>query len=225
MEALSDKRILDSWTKNVSPWAKAIQEKKIESRNLVTDQAIVNLISSFHSNTVLDIGCGEGWLVRELSSLGLSVTGIDAVKGLVDIAIEHGKGVFHVLEYEKISSNTLSEKYDIAVCNFSLLGKESVEHIFNAIPEILNDGGHFVIQTLHPHASCDDAPYVDGWREGSWNGFSKEFVDPAPWYFRTLESWCDLYIKSGLKLNKIEESVNPHTGKVTSLLMVGSVAT
>ncbi len=225
MEALSDKKILDSWKKNVSPWTKAIQEKQIESRKLVTDQAIINAVSSLSSSKVLDIGCGEGWLVRELSTRGFSVTGIDAVKGFVDKAIELGEGDFHVLEYENISSSTLSQKYDIAVCNFSLLGKESVEHVFNVIPEIINDGGHFIIQTLHPHANCGNSPYIDGWRKGSWSGFSKEFVDAAPWYYRTLESWFDLYISSGLKLTRIEEPINSQTGKVTSLLMIGSMTT
>ena len=225
MEALSDRKILDSWNKNVSPWTKAIQEKQINSRRLVTDKAIIDTVSSIPANKILDIGCGEGWLVRELLSQGFSVTGIDAVKGLVDKAKKYGGGLFQILEYENISSSTLHEKYDTAVCNFSLLGKESVEHIFNIIPQILNNGGYFVVQTLHPHVSCGDIPYIDGWREGSWDGFSKEFIDPAPWYFRTIESWYDLFISNGLKLDKVKEPINPQTGKVASLLMVGSVAT
>ena len=137
MDALSDRKILDSWEKNASPWVKAIQDRQIESRRVVTDQAIVETISSIPGNKILDIGCGEGWLVRELSALGLSVTGIDAIDELVSKAKELGDGSYKVLEYEKMSVRTIDEKYDIAVCNFSLLGKESVEHIFNVIPSIL----------------------------------------------------------------------------------------
>ncbi len=225
MEAFYEKMILDSWEKNVYPWTKAIHEKQIESRKLVTDQAIINAVASLSASKILDIGCGEGWLARELSSRGLFVTGIDAVKGLVDKATEHGEGDFRVLEYEDISLSTLGEPYDVAVCNFSLFGKESVEHVFNAIPEFINDGGHFIIQTLHPHVGCSDSPYIDGWRKGSWSGFSKEFVDPAPWYYRTMESWFELYINNGLNLIKIEEPINSQTGKVASLLMIGGVAT
>lgn len=225
MDALSDRKILDSWEKNASPWVKAIQDRQIESRRVVTDQAIVETISSIPGNKILDIGCGEGWLVRELSALGLSVTGIDAIDELVSKAKELGDGSYKVLEYEKMSVRTIDEKYDIAVCNFSLLGKESVEHIFNVIPSILSDDGYFIIQTLHPNISCGEFPYVDGWREGSWAGFSNEFSDPAPWYFRTIESWFKLFHSSGLKLNEVKEPTNLTTGKVTSLVMVGSVAT
>ena len=132
--------------------------------------------------------------------LGYSVTGIDAINALVSKAKELGAGSYKVIEYEQMSDETISEKFDIAVCNFSLLGKESVEHIFKIIPSILNDGGAFIIQTLHPNMSCGDLPYIDGWRTGSWDGFSSEFSDPAPWYFRTIESWFELFLSLILAL-------------------------
>lgn len=41
MEPLSDQKILDSWEKNVSHWTKAVREKQIQSRCLVTDNAVI----------------------------------------------------------------------------------------------------------------------------------------------------------------------------------------
>lgn len=38
----SDGKIRDSWRKNASPWIKAIKDEQIESRRLVTNQAIVD---------------------------------------------------------------------------------------------------------------------------------------------------------------------------------------
>lgn len=224
MKTFSENQIVESWRKNVSPWVKAIQNKEIESRRLVTDQAILETISSIPAKNALDIGCGEGWLVRELSALGISTTGIDAIEELVNRAKEFGEGRFKRLEYKNIAASTLDETYDIAICNFSLLGKESVEHIFNTMPTLLSDGGCLVIQTPHPQTSCGDLPYTDGWREGSWAGFSSEFSEPAPWYFRTVESWLTLFRTNGFILNEVREPINPKTGKATSLIMVGSVA-
>jgi len=225
MSTFSDSKILQSWQKNASPWVKAVQEKQIESRRLVTDQAVINAVALLQPENVLDIGCGEGWLARQLSSWGIAVTGIDAIAGLVTKAKRHGGGTFYVVKYEDISPTSITEKYDAAVCNFSLLGKESVEHIFREIPGLLNKGGHFIVQTTHP-LSCSsiDSAYIDGWRKGCWQGFSAEFTDPAPWYFRTLESWVDLYTSNGLAINRIQEPINRHTGQVTSLLITGSVA-
>jgi hypothetical protein len=153
------------------------------------------------------------------------VTGVDAVNELINKAKKLGGGSYKTLKYEKITSRTVDEKYDIAICNFSLLGKESVEHIFNVVPSILSNGGAFIIQTLHPNISCGDLPYSDGWREGSWAGFSNEFSDPAPWYFRTIESWFNLFNKNGFMFNQIKEPINFKTGKASSLIMVGSVTT
>ncbi len=78
--------------------------------------------------------------------------------------------------------------FDAAVCNFSLLGRESVDSLIAALPRYLGDPGYLIIQTLHPIAACGEQPIEDGWREGSWLGFSSDFNNPAPWYFRTLES-------------------------------------
>ena len=50
MKGLDDKQILESWQKNVSPWIDAIQDKQIESRVQVTDQAIIETVTSLSAN-------------------------------------------------------------------------------------------------------------------------------------------------------------------------------
>src|ERR1700674_1682806 len=70
-DPLSDARIVDSWRKNASPWTTAVRENQIASRALVTNKAIIDAVLSRSPRTVLDIGCGEGWLVRSLSEHGI----------------------------------------------------------------------------------------------------------------------------------------------------------
>ncbi|WNO10802.1 class I SAM-dependent methyltransferase [Teredinibacter sp. KSP-S5-2] len=223
MPSSKEKQILNSWAKNASPWVNAIQEKQIQSRNLVTDQAIIDTVMSYSPNNVLDIGCGEGWLARALFARGVSVTGVDATEKLISQARQFGGGEFQILPYDQISSSAIPGRYDLAVCNFSLLGKDSVEYLFKTLPELLQPQGRFIVQTLHPHASYGQARYEDGWRSGSWDGFSQEFVDPAPWYFRTLESWVNLFLNNGFTLGELKETINPQTGALASLILVGGV--
>ena len=66
-----------------------------------------------------------------------------------------------------------------------------------------------------------DAPYQDGWRAGSWAGFSADFSDPAPWYFRAIASWIKLLRESKLTPVEMLEPLHPKTGKPVSLLLVG----
>ena len=220
----NDQQIITSWIKNANPWTTAVREKQIESRRLVTDQAIIDAVASIKPNTVLDIGCGEGWLVRALSQQNISVLGIDVVPGLVKKAQQAGGGRFQSLSYADIAKGALTEKFDVVIGNFSLLGKTSVNELFKVMPALLNDGGYFIVQTLHPVITCRDQPYEDGWRNGSWEGFNPTFSDPAPWYFRTLDSWLRLFHENGLQIEEIREPSNPETGNVVSIIFMAHLA-
>ena len=217
-----DTKIIDSWQKNAAPWVSAVREGEIESRILATNQAIVDAVRSRQPSTGIDIGCGEGWLVRALD--GVAMTGVDVVPGLIDAARAAGDGDYRVLSYEDIAEGRLERTFDVAICNFSLLGKESVDGLFRAAPAYLRPGGALIVQTMHPVAACGDAPYLDGWRQGSWAGFNPGFTDPPPWYFRTLASWIRLYRDHGLQLQEVREPLHPKTGKPASLILIGQLA-
>lgn len=221
-DPLSDARIVDSWHKNASPWTTAVRDNQIESRRLVTNRAIVDAVLSRSPPPVsaLDIGCGEGWLVRALAEHGVSVIGVDVVPALIEQAKQAGGGEFRVASYEAIAAGELDVTVDVAIANFSLIGKESVESLIRRVPSLLNPRGALVIQTLHPRVTCGELPYEDGWRSGSWAGFSDDFSDPAPWYFRTMESWVKLLIDSGLRLLESREPLHPTSGKPASVIFI-----
>jgi hypothetical protein len=109
---------------------------------------------------------------------------------------------------------------DATVCNFSLFGQEVVESLFAAVPSLLRPGGCFVVQTLHPVVANGDSAYVDGWRDGSWTGFGPDFVDPPPWYFRTVDTWLALFSAYGFGLRETLEPINPKTSKPASIIFV-----
>lgn len=213
--------ILAAWLRNATPWEAAVREQRIESRRLVTDQAIVSAIKDVAPRRVLDLGCGEGWLTRALIAEGMTVTGVDAVPELIEAARRHGGGALHIVAYEQLAAGVPGAPFDAVVCNFSLLGEQSVEQVFAALPHLLVPGGHLVVQTLHPLIACGDAPYRDGWREGSWAGIDGDFKQAAPWYFRTIESWVALFVRHGLTLEALHEPVHPVSGRQASVIFIG----
>ena len=218
-----EQKILNSWHKNVTPWVRAIQEQQIESRRLVTDFEIVNAVTSLSANSALDIGCGEGWLVRALAAKGFSAMGLDGVPGLVAKEGEKGEGNFDCVGYDELGDYETPQRYDLAVCNFSLIGKHSVENVFKAVPALLSQQGIFIVQTLHPRSQASNEKYQDGWRKGSWDGFGSDFCDPAPWYFRTTESWIALFDMVGFSIAEILEPRHPATGDPLSIIFVGRI--
>ena len=221
-DPIGDEKIVQSWLKNASPWTTAVRQNQIESRRLVTNRAIVDAVLSRSPRTVLDIGCGEGWLVRTLAESGVKAIGVDVVAALIEDAARAGGGEFRVASYEEIAAGEVDVAVDLVVANFSLIGKESVEGVLLRIPDLLTENGALVIQTLHPVAASGDLPYEDGWRRGSWAGFSDDFSDPAPWYFRTLDSWKSLLAETGFELLEVREPIHPGTGKPASIIFIAS---
>src|SRR5579862_1918650 len=124
--------ILAAWERNASPWIDAVREHRIESRRLVTDRAIIEAVLSRKPETVLDIGCGEGWLVRALTADGIHAKGVDAIPELIESARSAG-GTFELLSYQDLTSERRDLSANVFVCNFALFGHRSVERLFAAM--------------------------------------------------------------------------------------------
>jgi 2-polyprenyl-3-methyl-5-hydroxy-6-metoxy-1,4-benzoquinol methylase len=216
---LNDELILRSWNKNAQAWISAIENEEIESR-IVTNDAIINAIMNYSPNSILDIGCGEGWLTSELTLRGIDATGIDVVPALIENAQTKDCGKFLLISYENIATSLVDNYFDAAVCNFSLLGKESVDNLLYSIPPLLTNKQLLFIQTLHPIIACSDTAYTDGWRQETWNGFNSQFQEAAPWYFRTLETWVKLLQTSGFSILECREPINPKTQKPASIIFI-----
>lgn len=222
-DPLSDAKVIDSWQKNAEPWTRAVRAQEIASRRLVTDAAIVDAVMTTSPRSALDLGCGEGWLARALIERGVRVIGVDVVPGLIARAREATPGGdFRVASYEEIARGALDVRVNTVAANFSLIGAEAVDELIGAVPRLLEPGGALVIQTLHPAFNAGDR-YESGWRAGSWTGFSDDFVDPPPWYFRTIEDWIGLLVRSGLRLDGIREPIHPETGKPASIVFTAGL--
>ena len=221
---MSSASILESWQTNAAAWSQAIQQEAIESRKLVTNQAMVLAIAKHQPNALLDLGCGEGWLCRaaeqQIPSLN-KIKGMDAIEALV----QEAKTLAPHLLWEQNSYQDLiagashnQEKFQIISINFALFEKELVELLLLALPNYLATNGRIIIQTLHPIMACGDAPYQEEWRQGTWQGFSAAFKDPHPWYFRTMAAWVNLFTASNLCIDQMQEPIHPNTGKPASVI-------
>ena len=217
MDSLPD-RLVRSWSDNADAWTRAVRDGAIASRQAGTDAAIVEAVVRGlpPRGRVLDVGCGEGWLVRALAAVGADARGVDVSPELVEAARGAG-GRFEVLSYEAAADDPsrLGGPVDAAVFNFALLS-DRVTGVLRAAAGRLDAGGRVLVQTVHPATAA--APYRDGWREESFGAFGGGFA-PMPWFFRTFGSWVRTLDAAGLRLAEASEPVHPETGAPLSLIL------
>jgi SAM-dependent methyltransferase len=206
---MSTDRLRRSWIANAAAWRDAVRGRRIESRRVATDAAIVDAVLALKPRTVLDLGCGEGWLARALAAHGVQVTGVDASPDLAAAADEQGGGTFHVLAYDELPA--LDAHFDVAVANFSLLEE-------NLQPLSTIDADSLIVQTVHP-ASIEDAS-TDGWRVETFAAMEGEWREPMPWYFRTMASWVATLAENGWIVTETREPLHPETQRPLSVMFI-----
>jgi 2-polyprenyl-3-methyl-5-hydroxy-6-metoxy-1,4-benzoquinol methylase len=208
-----------SWTDNADAWTQVVRDGAIPSRKAGTDAAIVAACATLGAGPVLDVGCGEGWLVRELSARGVNATGIDISLPLVERARELGGGEFAVVTYAQLEADDgiAPGPWHGIVCNFALLS-DPLYPLLAALRARLAAGGRLLIQTVHPWTARGAEPYRSAWRTEDFAAFALPFPTAMPWFYRTMGSWHDELTRAGIRVFRIDEPLHPATGEPLSLV-------
>lgn len=215
----SESALLQSWHHNAQSWIEAIRTGTLESRLKVTNQAIILAVLGRQPERVLDLGCGEGWLLRALTERGIEAVGVDGDATLVEAARAVGSSRVYLASYEELAQAKvdIGSDYNVICANFALLHQDIVP-LLAAMNALLAPGGTLVIQTLHPWVMAAD-DYQDGWREETFTGFKGQW-QPMPWYLRTLSSWLNALDMAGFRLAGLQEPQHPQSAMPQSLLLV-----
>lgn len=214
--------VLESWEANARQWIETVEGGDLEIRKLATNAAVVQAVRRLHPARVLDAGCGEGWLCRELQKFSMETVGVDGVAELIHEARIKGNGHYELLPFEELVnlSNWPPEYFDVVVFNFSLYELELTKLLLQAASHWVLPCGKLVLQTQHPFCAIEDGhPYKDGWIVEKWTGFPRQIFLPYKWYFRTMAGWCETIESAGWRMQRMEEPVNPKDGKPVSLLI------
>lgn len=217
---VSYEKLIRSWRENADAWRDAVRSHGIESRRLVTDRAIVQAVLDQRPRTVLDVGCGEGWLARELAQTGVSVTGVDVSEPLIHAARELGGAEYFCGAYSDLAAGHewSGRRFDAVVANYSLLD-DRLEETLTALAAVLSIEGALVVQTVHP-AFAGTGPCADGWRVETFQDFPGTWPEAMPWYFRTLESWTRAFAAAGFLIAEIREPMHPARGVPASIIFI-----
>lgn len=212
--------IISSWKKNTKEWIRIIDTEQIASRQY-TNKAIVNVLKETSVNKVIDIGCGEGWLTRELTAMGKKPVGIDAIEELLENARQKGSEPYYCITYEDIieGKSVPEQPFETAIFNFCLYQKDGLEKLLKNTKAILDDEGIIIIQTLHPYFLIRNGlEYKSQIIEDSWKGLPGNFTEGHKWYARTFEDWIVVLNNSRLKIMELKEVFNNDNQPVSIIL-------
>jgi SAM-dependent methyltransferase len=192
----------------------------------VTDRAMVGVIRQVPPGPVLDAGCGEGWLSRELAALGMDVTAIDGAPRMVALAAEAcDRADYRWVSFAEAADEPrrLGGAFGTVIFNFSLLD-ERITPILEAAGNVLFPYGRILVQAAHPAGNGGgEGEYRDGWRMREDAAPGVPMNPPVPWYFRTFSTWILELRRAGLILIETYEPLDPATGRPASLLLHATI--
>lgn len=108
------------------------------------------LLGDVNGKRILDLGCGQGRLVYELSSRGADVVGIDGSEELVQRGRKLYPGLSFMV-YDLVKGlPELGGSFDIVVSKMALMDIPEIAELFQSIANVLKPGGVFVFTLPHP---------------------------------------------------------------------------
>lgn len=218
-----NKAIKASWDRNAGLWVRAVRDGLIASRRAGTDQAILDVIASRKPERLLDVGCGEGWLLRRARAMtGCTGVGFDGCPALIEAA-RHAdpQGRYEIATYDDIIAGTdsLGNNFDIIVCNYGLF-EENIAPLLEALRRRLTPPGALAIQTLHPGRQDIGQAAAGAWQVEDFAAFQNPGWEPMPWYARSHANWLHTLRGAGLRVtSRIEPRANPESDPLSLILV------
>jgi len=223
MTDAATKALPSRWDTNASYWVQIIREHRDRYRNELTDPAMLKAIGEPAGMTVLDAGCGEGYLARILARRGATVTGVDSSAKLIEAARIQTLAETLPVTFDIASVDELpytDDTFDLVVCNHLVNDLYDPSKPISEFARVLRSGGRLIILMLHPcfynkHAERDQA--TNGLIASSYfetrsieqafevDGLRSPVANSA--WFRPLEYYTEELRKSGFVITGLTE---PH---------------
>jgi ubiquinone biosynthesis O-methyltransferase len=139
--------ISTDWWDGKTRWLRALQNL-VPARFAFFDP----LVGDWRGLSVLDLGCGGGFMAAALAKRGTIVTGVDPSKRAIDSARRHAQEKQLDIAYCVGSGERLpfaDGAYDVVVCVDVLEHVEDLDRVLLEIRRVLRPGGIFLFDTIN----------------------------------------------------------------------------
>jgi len=168
---LGDEPISDAYAANAEFWIRIVRDDLDPYRSGLTDPTLLALIGDCTGLHILDAGCGEGYLTRELTSRGAGfVDGVDTCAEFVAAAASHPAHDPARARFRQADVAALplpDDSVDLVVANRLPHGLSDPGRRFVEFARVVRPAGRLVMVTMHP---CFYVPR--GERSSAGTGFT-----------------------------------------------------
>jgi ubiquinone/menaquinone biosynthesis C-methylase UbiE len=223
MHDLTAEKVIERWDLCAEQYAAGCSKYGDINREILLTPVILSMLGSVEGKSILDAGCGEGFLSRLMAERGAFVTAVDYSEGLLEIARERTADDARIgYLYANLECLDMLDDgaFDIAVSCVVIQGVLDYQAAIREMYRLLCPGGACILALTHPCFSSDGGWVKDSngkklyWKIDNYfheRGFEVLWPpgsDNSPINFhRTLTSYFRAIAGAGFK---IEGLVEPH---------------
>ena len=188
---------------------RGMEEGHANAVNEMLDYALKERHEINNDFTFLDLGCGNGWVVRKVleNPLCINTSGIDGAPQMIANAKKRAGDEKYILA--NIDEHEPTQKYDLIHSMEVLYYLEDPASILNKIAESwLNEGGRFIAGIDLYYENTDSHSWEEKvgtkmlmFKEAEWADFFKQagFNDVTSWRANQSEDWAGTLVLTGKK--------------------------
>jgi SAM-dependent methyltransferase len=188
----------------------------------------LDVIGDVSGLTVLDAGCGEGYLARILTQRGANVTGIEISPRLVEMArakTSEGTITYQVADLSQ-PLPAYHQHFDLSASFFVLNDVADYRGFLSTLGSVIKRGGRAVFFLNNPYSMVlrgQVTNYFDSGKAFPYLGMAEAGVH-VYYYQRTLQEYLDACFSAGLHLQRLVDVPTPEgffTRTSATLLPIG----
>lgn len=220
------------WSRKAAFWNEHIGDEGDRNRRLHLHPVIWRMLGDVEGQTILDAGCGTGYLGVMLAQKGANVTAVDYAPGMIEQAkarasrlqVELDLHIDNCCTLETISDSSL----DKLVSNYVLQDLEDLAGAISAFARVLKKGGVAVLVFSHPCFEVPGGPTREKgaisytWHDSyfkeqrhteTWQGRHHQtgeaidFSAPFTYYHRPLSTYFRHFLEAGFVCLDFDEPV------------------
>jgi len=208
----------DLWDRIADDWRVQVGATGDSNRILNSDPVLWTFAGNVAGLTVLDAGCGTGYLSKQLRERGALVTGIDFSERMIAIARRQYPGIEFRVDSCSGLGTVHDAQFDLVIANYVLMDTPDLEGTMRAFHRVLRAGGLAVVVFCHPCFPQGRATVASNGEEINyrwsssyfdrtkcvdppWAHFTSEFI----WFHRPLSDYWKAFKASGFAVLDFDE--------------------